>query len=390
MSARLLRGLTRRLTRYHLAQERQNQVSSNGSKHLLKEARQTARVELRWLREEAESRGRQQSRDMQSSQRPRPLKSRSSTAQSPSSHSQTAKLLYTFVARRTRLHEPLAYIIGHQPFGPLNIAVAPPTLIPRPETEEWGLRVADRICEAVKATAVQDRDRASCSIQSTLKILDLCTGTGCLGLLLATSVARLQMDLPHFALSVTCSDLSTSALDLVRRNIQANNHLLASGSNGDTEIHVHQGDLFSDSDVQSLVRRYGPFDVVVCNPPYIPVQEWRELDVGVKEWEDRRALVGEHRGDDDDGSCDGNDGNDDVDDGLVFYRRIAHILGELTAARTEKTLLPSSMPLVALEVGKGQAPEVASILVECAQGVGRTEIWEDAWGVERVVVGFRK
>ncbi|CAO1621935.1 unnamed protein product [Jaminaea pallidilutea] len=380
MSARLLRGLTRRLTQYHLAQEGLSNASSHGSEQMLKEARQTARVELRWLREEVESRWRQESRDMQGSQRPRPLNSRSLSAQSHNSHSQTGKLLYTFVARRTRLHEPLAYIIGHQPFGPLNIAVAPPTLIPRPETEEWGLRVADRICEAVKAGAVQDRDRASCSIQSTLKILDLCTGTGCLGLLLATSLARLRRERPDLEFSVTCSDLSTSALDLVRRNIQGNNHLLASGCKGDTEIHVHQGDLFSDSDVHSLVRRYGPFDVIVCNPPYIPVQEWRELDVGVKEWEDRRALVGERRG----------DGNDDVDDGLVFYRRIAHILGESTTARKGQTALPSATPLVALEVGKGQAREVASILVECAQGVGRTEIWEDAWGIERVVVGFRK
>lgn len=383
MSARLLRGLTRRLTRYHLGQERQNQVSSHGSKHLLKEARQTARVELRWLREEAESRWRQESRVVQSSQRRCPLDSKLSTAQSPNSHSQSAKLLYTFVARRTRLHEPLAYIMGHQPFGPLSIAVAPPTLIPRPETEEWGLKFADRICEAVKATAVQDRDRASCSIQS-LKILDLCTGTGCLGLLLATSLARLRKDLPSLPLSVTCSDLSNSALDLVRRNIQRNDHLLASRCKGDTEIHVHQGDLFSDPDVHSLVQHHGPFDVVLCNPPYIPVQEWHGLDSSVKEWEDRRALVGgERRGH-------GGGGGDGKDDGLVFYRRIAHILGELTAARKEQSALPSATPLVALEVGKGQAPEVASILVECAPGVKRTEIWEDAWGIERVVVGFTR
>lgn len=387
MSARLLRGLTRRLTRYHLAQERQNQVSSHGSKHLLKEARQTARVELRWLREEAESRGRQESRDMRGSQRPRPLKSRSSIAESPSSHPQSAKLLYTFVTRRTRLHEPLAYIIGHQPFGPLIIAVAPPTLIPRPETEEWGLRFADRIGEAVQtaaaaAVAEDDRNRASCSIQS-LKILDLCTGTGCLGLLLANRLVRLRKDRPDLEFSVTCSDLSTSALDLVRRNIQRNDHLLASGRNGDTEIHVHHGDLFSDSDVHSLLQRHGPFDVVLCNPPYIPVQEWHGLDSSVKEWEDRRALVGgERRGH--------GGGGDGKDDGLVFYRRIAHILAQLTAARKEQTALPSATPLVALEVGKGQAREVASILVECAQGVGRTEIWEDAWGIERVVVGFRK
>jgi len=106
-----------------------------------------------------------------------------------------------------------------------------------------------------------------------------------------------------------------------------------------------------------------PFDLITSNPPYIPLQEYEALPKSVKDYEDRRALLGDPCGE---------------GQGLMFYRGIAKLIslgGVLKEAG-----------LVVLEVGKGQAQEVESILAT-EGGIRDTEIWEDLSGTERVVLG---
>lgn len=149
---------------------------------------------------------------------------------------------------------------------------------------------------------------------------------------------------------------------MIRENIQRNDLSQA-------KISVKQADLFSSTDMQHLVREDGGFDVIICNPPYITVKEYdEELDESVRAWEDRRALVGDAGG--------------GVDDGLIFYRRLAELLPTLNRRDA-----PSLLPLIVVEVGKGQAPAVCDIFSRSPL-VERCETWQDAWGVQRVVLAY--
>jgi methylase of polypeptide subunit release factors len=154
-------------------------------------------------------------------------------------------------------------------------------------------------------------------------------------------------------------------------------------------VSVQQADLFSpsfSSTVLAHLQRLHPsgppsnalkplkFDLVVSNPPYIPLHEYATLDRSVREWEDRGALVGE--------TADQTlTARSKEDDGLVFYRRIISLLEELLAEGGEG-------PVVAFEVGKGQARDVERMLVEWRGAEGEkleTDVIEDPWGIERAV-----
>jgi release factor glutamine methyltransferase len=267
--------------------------------------------------------------------------------------------------------EPLQYILGTQPFGPLNLRVRPPTLIPRPETEEWTLRVA----ELLRPTRPKKT-----------RILDLCTGTGCIPLLLCTSWAPQ----PVTALGV---DISADALALARENAEDCRADFAGGLKEST-IDFLQADVLSDSFADALRAHpaCGPgFDLITSNPPYIPLGEWRDLDASVKEWEDPRALIG------DPGDWPAHLQPEQAAEGqqqagrrgLAFYRALARLAAQ-------PGILASGCPLV-MEVGHDQAGEVEDILQGTHDGMAgardqafaRVERWKDAWDVERVVIGWK-
>lgn len=150
-------------------------------------------------------------------------------------------------------HKPLQYILQSVPFGSLEILVEPPILIPRPETEEWVLDIAQRLHQIAR--------------DSALHILDLCTGSGCIGLLLAHTLPKAH---------IYASDINPAALALAEKNA----HL-----NSISNITFIQSDLFN-----SLTPGV-QYDLIVTNPPYISQKEWTDLEPTVKEWEDTRALV---------------------------------------------------------------------------------------------------
>ena len=136
---------------------------------------------------------------------------------------------------------PLAYIVGHQPFLGIKIAVTRDSLIPRPETEELVIE-CERLIKVSKAVSP--------------KILEIGTGTGCI----AIALAQLLPSATVFA-----TDLSKSALDLAQKN--AISHHVGN------RIRFVREDLFSDK--QGL---RGWADMMVSNPPYIPTKELADLE----------------------------------------------------------------------------------------------------------------
>ncbi|KAF9222769.1 S-adenosyl-L-methionine-dependent methyltransferase [Gyrodon lividus] len=245
--------------------------------------------------------------------------------------------LQAMLERRLR-GEPLQYILGTTPFGSLNLLTRPPTLIPRPETEDWTLRLANTI---------------SPSNSSPVSVLDLCTGSGCIPLLLC----HLWPPGSTHAFGV---DISPDAIRLATDNATRCKITTRVTSNLRNVFIPVLGDLH-DPDLINLLQP--PFDVVTSNPPYIPKREYDELSPSVKDYEDPRALLGDPPGSSD-------------QDGLSFY----HVLASFIA--TKGVLRDGA--IVALEIGHGQAEAVESILHHTAR-LRNTEIWKDPWEKKRVV-----
>ncbi|OLF08205.1 protein-(glutamine-N5) methyltransferase, release factor-specific [Actinophytocola xinjiangensis] len=139
------------------------------------------------------------------------------------------------VARRaTRV--PLQHLLGHAAFGPLTLAVGPGVFVPRPETEllhEWGLAALRGVSEPL--------------------VVDLCTGSGALALALAA--ARRDA-------TVHAVELDPDALAWARRNAEER------AADGDRPVVLHAGDV---TDPTLLADLDGRVDLVVCNPPYVPL-----------------------------------------------------------------------------------------------------------------------
>lgn len=160
-------------------------------------------------------------------------------------------LLDNWVESLVHRHKPIQYIIGSVPFLNLILQVEPPVLIPRPETEAW--------CEQLITYLKQQ------NITSP-KILDLCTGTGCIGLALAQAFP---------ASTVYATDISENALQLAQKNAQKN---------------MISNIKFKKSDLYHALQGK-KFDIIVANPPYINEDAYDRLEPSVKEWEDSRALT---------------------------------------------------------------------------------------------------
>ncbi|HBY05745.1 MAG: Release factor glutamine methyltransferase [candidate division TM6 bacterium GW2011_GWE2_42_60] len=156
---------------------------------------------------------------------------------------------------------PLSYLIGSMPFLNLSITVRPSTLIPRPETEYW--------CEQL-ITSLTNKDFGA----SKRTLLDLCTGSGCIGLSLAKAFPQCM---------VTAVDIAPEACALAQENAQ--NNLI-----NQTNITILESDLFTELTPGTF------FDVIVANPPYISQEAYDILDPSVKAWEDKKALYADDNG----------------------------------------------------------------------------------------------
>jgi release factor glutamine methyltransferase len=218
------------------------------------------------------------------------------------------------IARRAA-GEPTSYLTGTREFYGRTFAVDPRVLVPRPETE--------LLVEAVLQAVPRDAE---------IRVLDLCTGSGCVGITLALERPRAR---------VLATDTSPGAVEVARAN--------AAALGPADRFEARLGDLLAP------VEGEPPFDVVVANPPYVPTGELPTLSPEVRR-EPPLAL---------DGGA----------DGLDVVRRIAE--------EAPRRLVPGG--LLALEIGDGQGPAVHSLLE--AAGYGSVRIERDLARHDRLALG---
>ncbi|KAK4453172.1 S-adenosyl-L-methionine-dependent methyltransferase [Podospora aff. communis PSN243] len=175
---------------------------------------------------------------------------------------------------------PLQYILGTQPFGDLEILCRPGVLIPRPETESYTLKLATLI------------ERNTPKHNPPLRILDVCTGTGCIALQLHASLT------PHIPTHIQAIDISPLAISVAERNLSHNIKLknLPQTPTPQNTITFHPLSLFSPFLPPLLQLEANPPDIIISNPPYISRASFNTTTSrSVRIHEPRLALVPEHQ-----------------------------------------------------------------------------------------------
>lgn len=197
--------------------------------------------------------------------------------------------------RRLKQGEPLAYVLGEWDFYGLNLTVSPDVLIPRDDT-----------C-AVTSLAIQQ----ALFLNQDPRVLDLCCGSGCIGLAIASRVKDAR---------VTLADLSPEALTVAKRNMMQ------------TKLSARVRCVQVNA-LEPAPAFLGKFDLIVSNPPYITAEEMEALPISVRNYEPHMALYG-------------------GEDGLDFYRSIAK--------NFSRALKPGGF--LCFEFGMGQGDAVCQIL----------------------------
>lgn len=213
--------------------------------------------------------------------------------------------------------EPVAYLIGEWEFYGLPLDISREVLIPRPDTEV----LVDQALEYIKPLG-------------ECRVLDLCAGSGCIGLAVASQAPQAH---------VVLGEYFDGPLRICRQNIRRNN------------LSGHVVPMQVDA-LGSPERALGEFDCIVSNPPYIPRADIDTLDESVKDYEPHTALDG-------------------GEDGLDFYRNISE--------KWKDALIPGGK--LYFEVGIGQADSVLRIMR--SQGFGDIQVVKDLAGIPRVVFG---
>ena len=217
------------------------------------------------------------------------------------------------VKRASRI--PLQQILGSQEFMGLDFFVNEHVLIPRQDTET----LVELVLQEQQGTEK--------------KLLDLCTGSGCIAISLAVKGGYE---------SVTATDLSEEALKVAERNAKTHQKRLV----------FRLGDLFAALPQSEA----GTFDIITSNPPYIPTAVIATLEPEVRDHEPMMALDG-------------------TEDGLLYYRKIAKQAGTW--------LKPGGA--IYLEIGYDQGKAVSGLLDEA--GFDKVRVVKDLPGKDRVVCG---
>ena len=216
--------------------------------------------------------------------------------------------------------EPVAYIVGEWEFYGIPVKVSKAVLIPRVDTEV----LAEKAIELLKMKSGQKR------------LLDLCAGCGCVGLAAAANVKNCR---------VVLADNSEAALAVCRQNMLGN------------RLSKMTMAVTADA-LEAPPAILGAFDMIVCNPPYIPSAHIESLDRSVKDYEPLSALDGGQ-------------------DGLNFFRKIAANWSDIIKTGGH----------MVFECGVGQADAVCEIM----RNTGFLDIKKqtDTLGIERVVYGIK-
>ena len=214
--------------------------------------------------------------------------------------------------------EPVAYIIGEWEFYGLTLDISPEVLVPRADTEVLAQQAMDFV-EPLGEGA---------------RVLDLCAGSGCVGLAIAAGCPNTR---------VTLADISDGALRICRQNVRRNNL-----SARVTCMNVNA--------LEAPIPNLWDFDLIVCNPPYIRHGDMAGLDPSVRDYEPALALDG-------------------GEDGLDFYRAITEKWR--SALRLGGKLM--------FEVGYDQADAVEKLMAQ--HGYEQIRTFQDTHGIWRVVEG---
>ena len=214
------------------------------------------------------------------------------------------------------LHKPIQYVLGEAWFYRMKIKVNEHVLIPRPETEEL-------VEQLIKDRKSKLTDPA---------ILDIGTGSGCIPI-------AIKKNLP--ASKLTAIDISKDALALAKENAALHN----------AHIQFTELDFLNETNWASL----GVFDIIISNPPYIPINEKEKLDKNVTDFEPHLALFVPDRSP------------------LIFYEKIA--------AFGRDHLLPNGK--IYLETHEDHAKETAALFHQYYQTV---MIKKDMYGKERMII----
>ena len=233
---------------------------------------------------------------------------------------EVCELTESFVQRR--LHgEPMPYILGQWDFYGMTLIVTPDVHIPRDDTV------------VVTELAI----KKAMYLEQNPRILDLCTGSGCIGL----AVARLVKDA-----RVTLGDISPAALRVARRNIS---QLKLTGR-------VNCVAMDARKPAQEFL---GTYDLIVSNPPYVTTKQMQQLDPSVRDFEPHLALDG-------------------GEDGLDFYRAIINNYSSALAPRG----------YLCFEFGMGQENAVCSLLRK--GGYEILELKKDTADITRAVLAQKR
>ena len=220
------------------------------------------------------------------------------------------------ILQKLRAHEPIQYIFGHTEWKGLDLRVTPATLIPRPETAE-----------------LVDWVLSKCDKNTSLRVLDIGTGSGCIAIALKKSAPLWE---------VTGVDISSEALKVACENAERNQ----------VEVNWLQADVLSPL----YNDRWTMADIIVSNPPYICDSEKEDMDARVLEYEPHTALfVPDH-------------------DPLLFYRRIASL-----------PLASSPMTYLFFEINEAYGNEVCAMMRE--MGYTNVQLKNDMYGKPRMVFG---
>ena len=214
---------------------------------------------------------------------------------------------------------PLQHIIGVQEFMGLEFFVNSDVLCPRLDTES----VVEKALQLVHA-------------YSEPKILDLCTGSGCIGITMYHYLKLIQKKV-----HVDAVDLSEKALDVAKKNAFTNR----------TYVEYYSGDLFE------ALPEGKKYDMIISNPPYIPSRVIDGLMPEVRDYEPRMALDGD-------------------EDGLKYYRLISD--------QAREYLNPGGCLIY--EIGFNQGEDVSKIMNEF--GYKNVAIEQDLAGNDRIAFGF--
>ncbi len=231
---------------------------------------------------------------------------------SPERETQVRRLV-----ERRMAGEPVAYLIGEWEFYGLPLDISQDVLIPRADTE-----------------VLAEQAIAYIQTLGECRVLDLCAGSGCIGLAIATQAPRAR---------VVLGEIDDSALKICRQNIRRNG------------LSARVMPIQTDAR-EKPARSLGEFQCIVSNPPYIPTGDIAGLDASVRDYEPHMAL---------DGGA----------DGMEFYHSITE--------QWKEALAPGGR--LYFEVGIGQADPVLRLMR--SQGFGDLQIIKDHHKIPRVVLG---